>query len=167
MHEAYISVRSASKSDVRALVRVFRDSWQNAYRGIIPYSNLDAMIRRRDASYWQNLASSRKSPLILEVNRTVAGYATFGRARRRGPYQGEIYELYLAPVYQGLGFGEYLFESSRQHLDASGARGLVVWALSDNEPACEFYMRRGGTLFARTTEQIGGVDLPKTAFAWQ
>ena len=74
----------------------------------------------------------------------VAGYATVGPARVRGEYEGEIYELYVTPTYQGLGFGERLFEACRYHLDARQLSGLIVWALADNMAATDFYWRRGG-----------------------
>ena len=99
----------------------------------------------------------------------MIGYATFGITRtraRRGKAQGEIYELYLAPDYQGLGFGEHLFESCRHALDLRGLDGLLVWALSDNESAVRFYWNRGGRPIAATTERIAGADLPKVAFTW-
>ena len=67
-----------------------------------------------------------------------------GSSRQRGPYQGEIYELYLDPIYQGLGLGEHLFEGCRHTLDMRKLNGLIVWALLDNTAACDFYWRRGG-----------------------
>lgn len=167
MADEFAKVRTAAEKDADVLASLFRESWQHAYRGIIPHSHLERMISRRDECYWRHAATSQSRPLILEADRIVAGYATFGRARRRGPYEGEIYELYMAPVYQGLGLGEHLFEAARQRLDEAGARGLVVWSLSDNLPACEFYIRRGGRAVAQTVERFGPVRLPKTAYAWQ
>ena len=77
-------------------------------------------------------SSPRDGTLVLEMAGTVAGYATIGNSRQRSPYQGEIYELYLDPVYQGLGLGEHLFEGCRHALDMRKLNGLIVWALLDN-----------------------------------
>ena len=106
-------------------------------------------------------------PLVLEVAGTIAGYATFGAARWKGPYEGEIFEIYLEPAHQGLGFGEHLFESARQKLDHRRLKGLLVWALADNVGACEFYVRRGGRQIVRTCERFGAVKLEKLGFGWQ
>lgn len=47
--------------------------------------------------------------LVVEVAGVVAGYATLGLSRARGlPHDGEIYELYLRPEYQGIGLGSLL-----------------------------------------------------------
>jgi hypothetical protein len=43
---------------------------------------------------------------------------------------------------------------------------MVVWALSDNEPAVEFYRALGGRLVARSSERFGARTLDKVAFAW-
>jgi ribosomal protein S18 acetylase RimI-like enzyme len=163
---AQVLVRKGTPADATALGQLFRDSWELAYRGIIPHVHLEALIRRRDASAWRGALNKSDGVLVLDVGSVVAGYASFGRARGRGRYQGEIYELYVAPIYQGLGFGEHLFEASRHALDLRGLKGLVVWALADNEAACNFYWRRGGRPVARVVDKIGGVKLAKTGFGW-
>lgn len=166
---AQIVVRKSKPADAKALADVFRESWQLAYRGIIPHLHLEGMIRRRGPDWWTGAIRSGESLLVLDVARSVAGYATFGLSRTRSTFtkaQGEIYEIYLAPNYQGLGLGERLFESCRHALDLRGLDGLLVWALADNTGAIEFYWRRGGRPVAEATERIGGAKLPKIAFVW-
>ena len=163
---AHVRVRRAKPSDAEALAAVFRDSWQVAYRGIIPHLHLDSMIRRRDSGWWASAIRSGDNLLVLEIDGTVVGYATWGVARARGAYQGEIYELYLAPTYQGLGFGEHLFEACRHAMDQRKLKGLVCWALAENSAAIGFYWRRGGRPIAQSFENIGGARLEKIAFAW-
>ena len=72
--------------------------------------------------------------------------------------KGEIYELYLAPIYQGLGFGERLFETCRFRLDKARLDGLIVWALNENEAAIDFYVRRGGRPRFSSSEHFGGTQ---------
>ncbi|MEZ5922985.1 MAG: GNAT family N-acetyltransferase [Hyphomicrobiaceae bacterium] len=162
----YAKVRPGRPADASPLAAVFRESWLVAYQGIIPYAYLTAMIGRRGTEWWDSILSTSELPLVLEAGGTVAGYASYGRARGPLKYDGEIYELYLAPVYQGLGFGEQLFESARQRLAEKELHSLVVWALSDNLGACDFYHRRGGTPVAKASERFGTALVPKTAFAW-
>lgn len=161
-----IRVRKGVHRDSEALAGVFRESWELAYRGIIPHLHLETMIRRRDKSWWQNAMRGSDGLLVLEVSGVTAGYVTFGRARGRTKYQGEIYELYLSPIHQGLGFGEHLFEAARYALDERRLNGLIVWALSDNIGAGEFYRRRGGRPVAKTTDKVGGAKLQKIGYAW-
>lgn len=164
--DAQVTVRCASPGDADALVEVFRESWLNAYQGMMPDFHLDKIIRRRDAAWWQAALTSNDRTLVLDVGGKVAGYATFGPARIRGRFKGEIYELYMSPVYQGLGFGERLFEGCRFMLDQRRLSGLIVWALIENQGACHFYWRRGGRPIASVDEAFGTKRLEKAAFAW-
>jgi ribosomal protein S18 acetylase RimI-like enzyme len=161
-----ISVRKGTNRDASVLAELFRASWEGAYRGIIPHVHLEGMIRRRDKRWWQNAVKGSDGLLVLEVAGVVAGYVTFGRARGRGKPPGEIYELYLSPSYQGLGFGEHLFEAARHALDERRLRGLIVWALTENTAAGSFYWRRGGRPKGRTVDSIGGARLEKICYAW-
>ena len=161
-----IRVRKGTHRDAGPLADLFRSSWEVAYRGIIPHLHLEAMIRRRDKRWWQNAAKGADGLLVLEVEGVVAGYVTYGRARGRGKTQGEIFELYLAPSYQGLGFGEHLFEAARYALDERRLKGLIVWALTENMAAARFYWRCGGRPSGRTTDSVGGAKLQKTCYSW-
>ena len=162
-----VCVRNGKPADAKALSRIFKEAWQLAYRGIIPHLHLDSMIRQHTPEWWRDVLKSGEGTLVLEMAGTVAGYATIGSARQRSPYQGEIYELYLDPIYQGLGLGEHLFEGCRHALDMKRLNGLIVWALLDNTPACDFYWRRGGRPVASAFTKIGGARLEKVAFAWR
>lgn len=163
---SHVRVRRAQASDAARLAEVFRDSWRMAYRGIIPHLHLESMIGKRGPGWWRHAVRSGESMLVLEVSGEVAGYATLGPARSKGRYEGEIYELYITPDYQGLGFGEHLFEACRNRLDGRRLKGLVVWALIDNTAATSFYWRRGGRPVASTLERVGTARLEKVAFAW-
>jgi ribosomal protein S18 acetylase RimI-like enzyme len=162
-----IKIRSPVPEDIAALADVYRDCWRYTYTGIIPALHLDHMIRTRNAAWWRNAIARDRDLLVLDAAGVVAGYATFGRSRGSRTYQGEIFELYLAPVYQGIGFGEHMFEACRNQLDDRSLNGLIVWALADNELAINFYWRRGGRPIGETKEQFGSRSLSKIAFGWK
>jgi ribosomal protein S18 acetylase RimI-like enzyme len=162
----FVSVRQARMRDASALSEVFAESWLLAYRGLIPHGHLTTLIARRGPAWWRENLKRTEGIIVLEAGGRPAGYSTFGPSRMGGRPRGEIYELYLTPAYQGLGLGERLFESARQRLDAQRYDGLLVWALSDNHTACDFYWRRGGRPFQRGTERFGGRVLSKTGFGW-
>ena len=116
-----IKVRKGKLADAQSVAEAFRQSWTQAYRGVIPHTHLENMIRRRGADWWSNVIKSGDSLIVIEKAGAIAGYATLGFSRTRGPYQGEIYELYIAPVYQGLGLGEHLFEYRQKGFEVAGA----------------------------------------------
>lgn len=162
----YASVREGRPRDAKALSGVFRDSWLFAYTGIIPQAQLTTMIGRRGLPWWRENLKRPRNIIVADAGGRTAGYATFGPSRVAGKHRGEIYELYVAPEFLGLGLGERLFESARQRLDDLALPGLIVWALEDNDMACDFYWRRGGRPIAKTSERFGAETLAKTGFGW-
>ncbi len=161
-----VTVRKAHLADAANLANVFRETWQHTYQGIIPHAHLEGIIRRRGPAWWRNAVRSRDTVLSLDYAGTTIGYATCGAARSRGFRQGEIFEIYILPDYQGLGFGEYLFEACRNQLDEAHFNGLMIWALAENTAAISFYWQRGGRPIRAVYERIGGERLEKIAFAW-
>jgi ribosomal protein S18 acetylase RimI-like enzyme len=163
---SHCRIRRGHLTDAPALSEVFRLSWGQAYQGIIPQLHLDSMIRRRSPQWWSSTIKSGNGVLVLQVGGAVVGYATLGAARVRGEHEGEIYELYVTPTHQGLGFGERLFEACRHQLDTRQLCGLIVWALADNSGATDFYWRRGGRPIGLGFERFGQKRLEKIAFSW-
>ena len=162
-----VHVRPARLKDAPALATAYEEAWRNAYQGLIPHLSLERMIARRGLRWWESALRRRTPLLVLDFDGAAAGYVTYGRCRLgRAPFQGEIFELYLHPTYQGFGLGEKLFDGARMRLAELRLRGLLVWALADNHGACAFYRRLGGKLIAEGSETFGDVTLRKIAFAW-
>jgi ribosomal protein S18 acetylase RimI-like enzyme len=167
MSTVLIEIRRAKASDAMAVAETHDEAWRAAYQGIIPGVELDKLIGRRGPEWWDSAIRKGSRIAILAFGDKIAGYANYGRNRARSlDYEGEIYELYLRPEYQGLGFGRRLFTSARRDLAQSGMKSLVIWALSDNDPAVEFYRALGGREVARSSERFGSRTLDKVAFAW-
>ena len=168
MKELVISIRRAKSEDAAALSGVFDSAWREAYQGIIPALALERMMARRGPRWWLSTIGRGRPLVVLDVGETIAGYVSYGRCRDRSlPADGEVDERYLAPEYQGLGFGTRMFKAVRNDLGDRDIKRIVVWALSANERACAFYQRLGGKLIAETTERIGGTELSKVAYLFR
>jgi ribosomal protein S18 acetylase RimI-like enzyme len=167
MSTTLIEIRRARSADATDVAGTHDEAWRAAYQGIIPGNELDKLINRRGPEWWDSAIRKGSRITILQFGDKVAGYANYGRNRARSLfYEGEVYELYLRPEFQGLGFGRRLFTAARKDLMQSGLKSLVVWALSDNEPAMEFYRALGGRAVARSSEKFGAKTLDKVAYAW-
>src|SRR4051812_30138076 len=139
MSTTLIEVRRAKPSDAMAIAATHDEAWRTAYQGVIPGPELDKLINRRGPTWWEGAIRRGSRIAILVFGDTVAGYANYGRNRARSLYyDGEVYELYLPPEFQGLGFGRKLFSAARRDLIQSGVQSLVGEALSDNEPGATF-----------------------------
>jgi ribosomal protein S18 acetylase RimI-like enzyme len=167
MNTVTIDIRRAEPRDAQAIADVHHQAWRGAYAGIIPHRALNAMISRRGGEWWANAIRRAATVLVVEIGGKVAGYTTVGRNRARElPQQGEIYELYLRPEYQGVGLGSRLFAAARQKLADHGLKGMVVWALEDNTNALSFYAGAGGRDVAEGVEVFDQKALKKVAFVW-
>ena len=167
MSTVLIEIRRAKASDAAAVADTHDEAWRGAYQGVIPGLELEKLVTRRGPDWWDSAIRKGSRIAILAFGDKVAGYANYGRNRARSLFnEGEIYELDLRPEYQRLGFGRRLFTSARRDLAQSGLKSLVVWALSDNDPAVEFYKALGGKAVARSSERFGEKSLDKVAFAW-
>ena len=162
-----IDTRRARLEDAFGISAVHEAAWRHAYSGLIPHRSLDTMVRRRDPKWWARAIRHSTRILVMETNGQIVGYATVGPNRVAAlPQEGEVYELYLAPEYQGVGLGRKLFLAAREELRASGLRGCVVWALEENRAAGAFYINAGGADVAEGSETFGGTSLAKVAYAW-
>lgn len=167
MTSALIDIRHATADDAPALAAVREEAWRATYQGLIPHITLQQMIASHTPGWWQKLLNLGASVLLLDFDGETQGYATYGRSRH-GPTgcEGEIYEIYLMPVYQGAGLGRQLFEASMRELARRNLQGLVVWSLRDNEHACAFYEALGGTPGKTAIERLGGQQLERIAYIW-
>ncbi len=65
-----IKIRKAKSADATFVADTFRQSWQQAYRGIIPHLHLENMVRRRGADWWMNTIRSVEGLLVIEHSGT-------------------------------------------------------------------------------------------------
>lgn len=162
-----IDLRAARPADCEALAGIHSEAWLGAYRGVLHGVDLQKMVTRRGTGWWRGALERGVEIKIVSVADVPAGYATFGRCRLRDTgIEGEIYELYLKPEYQGLGFGKALFGSVRKTLASRNLHGLAVQVLSENEPARSFYRALGGTLTAKSWYRMGGRRMELSIYSW-
>ena len=167
MSTVLIEIRRATSRDAGDVALAHDEAWRAAYQGIIPGTELEKLINRRGPVWWESAIRKGSRIALLQFGDKIAGYANYGRNRARSLYyDGEIYELYLRPEFQGLGFGRRLFTAARRDLAQSGLKSLIVWALSENDTAVEFYRALGGKTVARSSEKFGARVLDKIAFGW-
>lgn len=163
-----IEVRRAYSQDARAISDVHQHAWEQAYRGLIPHKPLMQMICRRDETWWRKASRGSATILVIEIEGQVVGYSTLGLNRARAlPYDGEVYELYLLPEYQGTGLGSMLFGEARRLLKSLGCSGILAWCLEDSDIATRFFRSQGGQDVAEGMEDFAGTQLRKLGFVWK
>jgi ribosomal protein S18 acetylase RimI-like enzyme len=168
MENQSISIRRASLDDISQIADVHAASWRYAYRGIIPGRELEKMVRHRSGRWWKSAIQRGGGLLVVDFDDVVVGYVSFGRCRDvSARYTGEIFELYLMPEFQGLGFGRRLFRGAQAYLASRGFPTLIVWALTENHIATDFYESLGGKPVKKALEHFGATLCERIAFKFE
>lgn len=167
MSTVLLDIRPARPEDAKQIAHAHDVSWRHAYSGMLPHRALEKMIRRRGEAWWQRAISRSTIILVAEIGDQIAGYATLGPNRVEAlSSEGEIYEIYLRPEYQGVGLGSRLFLGARRELQRHTLKGTVVWVLADNDNAIRFYENAGGRAIAEGHETFDGKKVLKIAYGW-
>lgn len=69
-------IRPAREADMEAVGRLYTDSWQRTYRGLIPDRVLDEMTAEQSRDKWTRYREQKENGLfVLERDGAVAGLA--------------------------------------------------------------------------------------------
>ena len=103
-----LRVRMARPEDAADLARIYIESWQDAYAGVISHSLLSGMSVKAHTARWQaSIKNMDRQGAILVAEETrfgPIGLCSLGKARDKGVgFEGEVYTLYVDPAFQGRG----------------------------------------------------------------
>jgi len=168
MNDLALSLRQARPSDAAALARIYVESWQDTYAGILPHNLLAAMSVKTHTARWQSQLRTPGSVIVAEdSNHGVVGLASLGGARDRSlGFEGEIYTLYVDPSFFSRGVGRKLLHGAFAALKEHKFHTCLVWSHARNN-ACYFYEAMGGQRVAERTTRLGGEPTPEVAFGWK
>lgn len=152
-------LRRAQPEDAQGIAQAHIESWQAAYRELMPPEVVAShSVQSRTAQWLQWLEDpGQKSIWVVEYNREIQGFVAGGPTRGKWIEYcpGEIYALYLRPACFGQGLGAQLFRHMQADLVAQGFASQWVWVLTDNAPARRFYEKMGGVYQTDTVIEIG------------
>jgi ribosomal protein S18 acetylase RimI-like enzyme len=168
MDDFALSIRQARPSDAADLARIYIESWQDTYAGILPNSLLIAMSHKGQAARWQQTMRGPGAVLIAEDAKFgPVGLTSLGPARDKGlGLDGEIYTLYVDPAFLGRGAGRMLLAASFATLTEKKYRSCLIWSHARNN-ACFFYEAMGGRRVGARTTRLMGEETPEIAFGWK
>ena len=168
MNDLALSVRTARPDDAADLARIYIESWQDTYAGVISHALLTAMSRKSHTARWQATIKGHGTVLVAEdEHHGVIGLCSLGAARDGGVgFEGEIYTLYVDPSFLGRGTGRALLAGAFDTFKARKLRSCLIWAHAKNN-ACFFYEAMGGQRVATRTTRLMGELTPEIGFGWK
>jgi len=142
-----VSLRRALPADAQAVGRIHVESWNVAYRGIMP----DDVIARTDLAYrtkfWAERIADQAWPVFLiEEDGDAVAFCQMIPTRDTDddPTRvGHITSLHVLPHLRGHGYGRTLIDHVCAEFRRRGFAEVTLWVLEENRDARRFYEKRG------------------------
>jgi ribosomal protein S18 acetylase RimI-like enzyme len=140
-------IRRADLTDAGTVARIHVESWNVAYRGIMP----DDVIARIDLAYrtafWTERIADRAWPVFLieeDGNGVAFCQMIATRDADDDPTRvGHITSLHVLPHLRGRGYGRALLDEVFTEFRRRGFNEVTLWVLEENHEARQFYERMG------------------------
>jgi len=148
-----IRIRRAVLSDALAIATVHIQSWQTAYRGIMPEDYLNRLAPSQRYDLWVEVLTTsnwpRSAALVAENSEGVVGFAHLRPTRDEDDDSStvaEITSIYLLPSIWSAGVGRDLMRESLKAMGEAGYWYATLWVLEVNHRARRFYDAGGWSL---------------------
>lgn len=169
-----VSLRRATLDDAEAIAAVRVESWQATYRGMIPDNYLDEMRVEDSMLQWRQIlqamsqAEDRICVYVAESEGHIIGFAScMMLPEPKLGMQAELTAVYLRSAWQRSGIGRRMVQKVARTLQAQGAESLLVWVISGNSIARNFYEELGGAQLIVQAFSWDGMDLMEVGYGWR
>lgn len=138
-------IRPTEERDLDAVCRIVNDNWKSVYAGHVGASLLDENgCAERARRLKSDFAAHKLSEFLWEENGEIAAMMSFGDSGGNDAADAlEIWRLYAAERFQGMGIGRKLLAFAEQQAEFQGRDRIVIWAFQENIRAVAFYQKHG------------------------
>lgn len=139
-------IRTAKSSDAQGIATVHVETWQEAYKGIIPDAYLESLsVDAKEANWRHSLEDGKTQVLVAELNSQLIGWIAFGPSRddNSASESGEIEAIYVLADFWSTGVGKKLWLKAIDKLVEQGFTSVSLWVLTENIRAIDFYLKAG------------------------
>ncbi|MDX1541278.1 MAG: GNAT family N-acetyltransferase [Geminicoccaceae bacterium] len=161
-----IELRDAGPADADTVARLHTQSWQSAYRGILPDAYLDGELVPEKQAHWRQVLSRPPAGAVIILAEGPAGPVGFVAAYPEPDGGALIDNLHVLPGDRRGGTGRRLMAAVAARLRDAGVHAARLTVYEVNTPAVAFYRRVGGNLVGRDVETKAGVSAPVLEFVW-
>ena len=142
-----IIIRYANEDDARSLGIVYSQSYQVAFKGIIPDKILNDVFspEKRTEGLQREISEGIPANAILFNDDKPAGILTYGRSKDVDLDDTflEILRIYILPTYWGQNIGTELINWGINEIQNKGCKKITLWVLEENSRARKFYEKMG------------------------
>ena len=142
-----LNIRYANADDADSLGLVYSQSYQAAFRGIIPDHILEDVFsfEKRSAGLRKELSEGLLSNVIMHKENVPVGFLTYGKSKDEDLDSSfvEILRIYILPCCWGLNIGSELMSWGIEELRQKGYSNISLWVIEENKRAIRLYERMG------------------------
>lgn len=136
-------IRPIRPEDLPAVGRLYTDSWERTYRGLIPDQVLDDMTPEKSTEKWRDYIARRENAMfVVERGGAVDGFVACCPFPQR-ENSALLDSLHVAPQTQGNGWGRRLIARAARWAREEGFGELVIFVVQGNERAEGLYRGLG------------------------
>lgn len=172
-----VTLRPVAPGDAEAMAKLHVETWEAAYRGMVPDGVLERNGLEQRRLLWRGLLVEAERLPLVDVALVEAGasgqqeLAGFVWSRRidqpDAAFAAEIVALNVRPESWRRGIGRRLMAAAAARLEGLGAGSVYLWVFRENSGARAFYEALGGRIVDQDVERFGEVSLPRIAYAWK
>lgn len=144
-----ITIRYATLDDIDSLALVYSQSYQAAFKGIIPDSFMEDVFsfEKRREGFKKEIPQGTPVNIIMLTDGKPVGILTYGKSKDEDLKDSavEILRIYLVPEYWGQNLGMVLMAWGLEEMRQKGYRRISLWVIEDNKRARKHYERMGFT----------------------
>lgn len=140
------TVRPATLRDAKAITDLFNASVCEAFQSAVPNAPVPVAALEKNQAHWREAIEYAEPQVhVAMLGDKVVGFVGFDRSRDKGtpPTMGEIWHIYVASDYVGLGAGLSLWDAAREGLLEEGCTNVTVWVAIANDRALRFHELAG------------------------
>lgn len=153
--EDYI-IRKNELKDQEQMARIKIDGWTTTYDKIIASKYLKTLDYKKQTERYIASFDEYKDLVFVAVrDDEVLGYSCFHLTDKSGKFDSELVSLYIKPKEKRKGIGTNLLKETAKELLSKGKKNMIIWCLSENVDAINFYKKSGGKKVIEKDAKIG------------
>lgn len=149
-------IRKNELKDQEQMARIKIDGWMYTYDKIIASKFLKTLdYKKQTERYIASFDEYKELVFVAVRGDEVLGYSCFDYNDKSHNFDSELVSLYVKQNEQGRKIGTKLLKATIKELKENGKKNMIVWCLSDNTKAIEFYLKLGGQKVIEKDAKIG------------
>ncbi len=149
-------IRKNELIDQAQMARIKIDGWKNTYDKIIASKYLKTLdYQKQTERYIASFEEYKDLVLVAVRGEEVLGYSCFHLEDKSGNFDSELVSLYIKQNETGKGIGTNLLKETAKELLNKGKNNMIIWCLSENINAINFYTKLGGKKVVEKDAKIG------------